>query len=434
MNLLIAAKLDPTQNFNTTFRALGVIISNFQKKFNLSVLCIIVNNSKNKGQKKIIENLKKFGVEKKNIFFLEKKINTSYFANVFNLIDFFFDIYNASKLLPEIRKIISKNNIEIVFDYNELSINFLNITNVKKISYGGWPEFIDRKLKLNFGNFFFHSKIKINFLNNFSIFIKKFMYKFYVDLVYKHYLKTYEKYDLIINFNYKTYLNLKNNGFKKKTFYVPVLGQINKTFKIKKRTNKKINIIATTGNKFSLNNTLSAYFIYKYLVPEMNEKMKSNFKLVSFGDGNYRFNINQFKYLKYYYEDKGFVKNYHKEFRKNDIMLLCQNAISTKEKLVINNKKWDYHSMHARIYDAFNNGVCLIAHKENSKSMPELINGYNCLTGGSPKELAECVKRIHLDDKLRRKLTQNAYKSLNKFFNINKNLNKIANIIDINCK
>ena len=72
MNLLIAAKLDPTQNFNTTFRALGVIISNFQKKFNLSVLCIIVNNSKNKGQKKIIENLKKFGVEKK-IFFLEKK-------------------------------------------------------------------------------------------------------------------------------------------------------------------------------------------------------------------------------------------------------------------------------------------------------------------------------------------------------------------------
>jgi hypothetical protein len=130
-----------------------------------------------------------------------------------------------------------------------------------------------------------------------------------------------------------------------------------------------------------------------------------------------------------YIIDKGFVKNYDLEFKKNHILLLCQNSLSTKNKFISKDKVWDFHSVHGRILDALRNGICIVAHIENTKSMPELINGYNCLVGKSSYELAKCISSIYYNSSLRKKLIINGKKSLNFFYNENKNFKKIERII-----
>ena len=237
-------------------------------------------------------------------------------------------------------------------------------------------------------------------------------------------------YDKIITFNYKTYNNLKRNGYKKKSYYVPLVGNIKKGGTVKHPNIKeKINIISSVGDKTSANNTISNYYIFKYLIPELNKILNNKFKIITFGKGNFRFDLNNFTIAKKYHFDKGFVKNYTKEFKKNHILLLCQNSLSTKKKFIFKNQSWDYHLVHARIFDAFNNGICIVAFSENTKSMPELKNNYNCLTGSSAKELSNCVKRIYTNIKLRKKLIINGKETLAKFYDNKKNLNNIAKII-----
>ena len=183
------------------------------------------------------------------------------------------------------------------------------------------------------------------------------------------------------------------------------------------------------GDKTSANNTISSYFIFKYVIPKLNKTLKNKFRIIAFGKGNFRFNLKNFKISKKYYIDKGFVKNYAREFKKNHILLLCQNSLSTKKKIVFKNQIWDFHCVHARIFDAFNNDVCIVAFSENTKSMPELKNGYNCLTGKTAKELSNCIIRIYKDSKLRKKLIKNGNETLKKFYDNEKNLNNIRNII-----
>lgn len=430
MNLLICIKLNPEQGFNTTAKSLEIIIKSFKKKYNLFISVFL-----KKKEKKIIKNIifqfQKLGILKNRINFFSESFCENYFIKNFPIFDqLHYKLFIKKKHYKEIKEIIKKKKINTIFEFHNCSEAILKVRNVQRIFYGGHPEFAQQQIRYNFSEFFFFSKIKNTFLKSVALKIKKFLFKLYILNLIKIYYSIIFEYDKIITFNFQTYKNLIKNGYTNKSFYVSPFGKIKKILKINKiNKNKEIKLIGSLGNKFSTNNTISSFFIFKYLSPKLKSILKKNFKIITFGKGDFIFNLKNLKIDKYCL-DKGFVQNYDKEFRKNDFLLLCQNSLSTKKIIKYKNKLWDLHSIHSRIFDAFNNGVCIIAHYENLKSMPMLKHGYNCIAGKTPTSLANSISKIYSNIKLRRKILNNGFKTLTHDLNNYTNIKKLESIID----
>lgn len=430
MNLLVCIKLNPEQGFNTTAKTFETIIKNLKKRFNLYIF-IFYKKKEKKITKNIISNFEKMGMLKNRIFFFSESYCKNYFARAFPLFDqIYYKLFIKNKHLKEIKNIIDEKKINTILEYHNCSEVILKVKNVKRIFYGGHPEFAQQQIRYDFSEFFFFSKIKNKFFRYIALKIKKFLFKIYILNLIKTYHSILREYDKIITFNYQTYKNLINNGFKHKSHHVSPISKIKKGLKIKKINQKKeIKLIGCVGNKFSTNNTISSFYIFKYLSPKLKLILKKRFKIITFGKGNFSFNLKNLKIEKYYL-DKGFVKNYDNEFKKNDFLLLCQNSLSTKKVIKYKKYLWDLHSIHTRIFDAFNNGVCIVAHSENLKSMPQLKHGYNCIAGKTPISLAESIKKIYFNTKLRRKILINGFKTLRKNLNDKTNIEKFENIIN----
>ncbi len=430
MNLLICVKLNPEQGFNTTAKSLEVIIENFKKKFNLYIF-IFLKKKEKKITKNIISKFEKLGILKNRIIFFSESYCKNYFVRAFPLFDqLYYKLFIKNKHHKEIKNIIDQKKINTIFEFHNCSEAILKVKNVEKIFYGGHPEFAQQQIRYDFSEFFFFSRIKNKFLKCIALKIKKFLFKIYILNLIETYHSILKEYDKIITFNYQTYKNLINNGFIDKSYHVSPFGKIKKNLKIEKINKKKeIKLIGCLGNKFSTNNTISSFYIFKYLLPKLKFILKKKFKIITFGKGNFMFNLKNLKIDKYYL-DKGFVKNYDNEFKKNDFLLLCQNSLSTKKAIKYKKHLWDLHSIHSRIFDAFNNGVCIVAHSENLKSMPQLKHGYNCIAGKTPISLAKSIEKIYFNKKLRRKILINGFKTLRKNLNNKTNIKKLENIVN----
>ncbi len=430
MNLLICTKLNPEQGFNTTAKSLEIIIENFKKNYNLFIF-IFLKKKEKKITRNLISKFEKLGILKSRIFFFSESYCKNYFVRAFPLFDqLYYKLLIKNRHLKEIKNIIDEKKINTIFEFHNCSEAILKVKNVEKIFYGGHPEFAQQQIRFDFSEFFFLSRIQNKFLKYIALKIKKFLFKIYIFNLIETYHSILKEYDKIITFNYQTYKNLINNGFRDKSYHVSPFGKIKKKLKIKKINKKKeIKLIGCLGNKFATNNTISSFYIFKYLLPKLKLVLKKKFKIISFGKGNFIFNLKNLKTDKYYL-DKGFVKNYDNEFKKNDFLLLCQNSLSTKKTIKYKKHLWDLHSIHSRIFDAFNNGVCIVAHSENLKSMPQLKNGYNCITGKTPISLAKSIKKIYFNTRLRRKILINGFKTLRKNLNNKTNIKKLENIIN----
>lgn len=430
MNLLICTKLNPEQGFNTTAKSLEIIIKNLKKKYKLYIF-IFLKKKETRIIKNIIFNFEKLGILKNRIFFFSDSNCKNYFVRAFPLFDqVYYKLFIKNKHLKEIKNIIDGRKIKTIFEFHNCSEVILKVKNVERIFYGGHPEFAQQQIRYDFSEFFFPSKIKNKFLKYIAFKIKKFFFKIYILNLIKTYHSILREYDKIITFNYQTYRNLINNGFKDKSYFVSPFGKIKKELRIEKINKKKeIKLIGCLGNKFATNNTISSFYIFKYLLPKLKFILKKSFKIITFGKGNFSFNLKNLKMGKYHL-DKGFVENYNDEFKKNDFLLLCQNSLSTKKVVKYQKYLWDLHSIHSRIFDAFNNGVCIAAHSENLKSMPQLKHGYNCIAGKTPISLAKSIKKIYFNTKLRRKILINGFKTLRKNLNNKTNIKKLENIIN----
>jgi hypothetical protein len=434
MNLLLCAKIRLDQSFNTSNKSLKISINYLKKKFNLHILIFLDRKYEDKIIKKTFNEFKNIGILSNQVYFITNKNYDNYFTKSFQLIKYFINkLIISAVYYNKVNKIIINNKIDIIYDFLDCSEYLINIKNVKKILYCGHPEFVNQQIRLNFSNFFFSTSIKIKLLDIFYLFIKKFFFRIYILVLARHYNLVVKNYDKVITFNYKTFKNLKKNGYENKSFYIPFFGETKINKKYKKYYNlknlKKINIITSVGNKSSTNNTISNYFIFKYILPKLNIFLKNKYKIITFGKGNFLFKLDNLFNFRNYLIDKGFVKNYDREFKKNHIFLLCQNSLSAKDKFIDGNLIWDFHSVHGRILDAFRNEVCIVAHSRNAESMPELINGYNCLVAASATGIARCLKKIYYDSGLRRKIILNGKKTLHEVYDNKKNMNSICNII-----
>jgi glycosyltransferase involved in cell wall biosynthesis len=71
-----------------------------------------------------------------------------------------------------------------------------------------------------------------------------------------------------------------------------------------------------------------------------------------------------------------------------------------------------------RIITGFSFGSCIIAHKANSKGIPELVNGENCFMGSDGKSLARACAEVYQDDTLRKKLEMTSRETYDKYFSL----------------
>jgi glycosyltransferase involved in cell wall biosynthesis len=85
---------------------------------------------------------------------------------------------------------------------------------------------------------------------------------------------------------------------------------------------------------------------------------------------------------------RGFVDDIDQEIVNADAFLCVNNAT-------------DYKVGHTRYLHAYSLGACVVAHRDASLSMPEIIDGDNALLGGDAREIAEHLLSTVLDAALR---------------------------------
>jgi hypothetical protein len=88
---------------------------------------------------------------------------------------------------------------------------------------------------------------------------------------------------------------------------------------------------------------------------------------------------------------RGFVPDIDDEVAGNHIFLLLNNA-------------GPYTGGYTRVIYAMSSGACLIAHRRLADSMPELIDGENCLLGETPAAIADHISAASRDPALRERI------------------------------
>jgi hypothetical protein len=158
----------------------------------------------------------------------------------------------------------------------------------------------------------------------------------------------------------------------------------------------KLNICSSIGGLNSTGNYFGIKYLSESIIPKINNK---NFIFNIYGRYKLHkelYHLKKNKFLKF----RGFVKNIDNEIIKSKFCLILNNA---HNKSLIGG--------YTRVIYFFSLGKCLIAHKNLKKSMPELKNNYNCLLGGSAKEIIELINKSEKNKKKISKIELNAKKT-----------------------
>jgi len=407
--IIICSRLFPNLYGNSTETALFKICEALKKKkFKVHLLCFLDKELTLKKKKKLIKKYKNNKIYLEDIIYTNKKKNI--FFIFFLKIKFFIDFYYLSNIFRErIQNIVDKNEIDYVLDFYDCHDYLYKINNIKKVAYTSHPTFAPVLLRLKLFNLFF---------KDFSIIRKIFLFLYiyiFIKRAESKFRFLLERFDKVFTINYKTYLDLKKNGFRGR--YVPFFGpELKQNKKIDYKNNSKLNIVSSVGQKLSTNNIINNFYVLKYLVPELDKHYHGKYIINTYGPGKHNNYINELIFKNKSVIDHGFVFDFIKEFKKNDIMLLCQNSLATKNTASFGKYKWSLHSVHGRILQAWSLDVCLVVHSNNLECHPELVSGYNCLAGKNAYEIVNHIINISKNRNLRKRLILNGRNTLkNKF-------------------
>ena len=104
---------------------------------------------------------------------------------------------------------------------------------------------------------------------------------------------------------------------------------------------------------------------------------------------------------------RGFVDDIDDEMARAPVFLCLNNASA-------------YKVGHTRYLHAWSLGTAVVAHRDVALSMPELVDGENCLLGGSAAEIAEQTTRAINDRALRRRIGDAGYATFRDKFTADK--------------
>ncbi len=278
--------------------------------------------------------------------------------------------------------------------------NFRNYKNI--IAYSAKPRFSNAKSELKIQKF---SLLNVkSILNLINIFLLE-------KIHYSRYKKFYKNYNIC---NTDTLISQKKgitckylNNTWPNFFSKNILKQ-------RKNIKKKcLNILVNIGNVNSTGNRIGIEYFFKNILPYLEKDViQKKVKLVFCGSGELHnfYSKEQLNLI----EMKGYVKDLDTEIKKSDIFLLCNNV--------------GYHyGGYTRVIYFMSSGAPLIAHKNLSKSMPELKHNYNCMLSENKFEMCEYLRALISDHNLRHKISFNALKTYKEIYSPGVVVKKLLN-------
>ena len=101
---------------------------------------------------------------------------------------------------------------------------------------------------------------------------------------------------------------------------------------------------------------------------------------------------------------RGFVNDLDSEIISSDIFLVTNNSKRFKV-------------CHTRFLHAWSLSSCVVAFRDSSLAIPEIIDGYNALLGDNSNQICDLIIKCANDNNLKRDLAKNGMKTLKNYFN-----------------
>ena len=387
MKILFLSSVIPyTKHYTAASTVLASLIKQSTIKKNLTDLYVLDDNLDLKLEKKFT---KKY-LNQINVY-RTKKFNFTIY--IYKIIRFFFILIFKFDIFPVINKSVfkkirddletAKYDLIILFWDTKFEYLLPFIKNQNTFGYLAVPPY----------------SASIIMHNNFSKF-KNFYYK--IKLKYFKNLQNIHVNNLKSLKNASNICNITKNWYRDRSInctYIPNcwenFSKIYRRSSFKKK-DTKFNICSSIGGLNATGNYFGIKYLADFILPKINKK-----NLLFNIYGRYKLH-KELVYLKKnkFFKFKGFVRDIDNEVIRSKFCLILNNA---HNKSLVGG--------YTRVIYFFSLGKCLIAHRNLKKSMPELINNYNCLLGNSSKQIVGLINRSVKDKIMIKKIGLNAKKT-----------------------
>ena len=192
------------------------------------------------------------------------------------------------------------------------------------------------------------------------------------------------------------------NAFYIRNLWIDRLGTRWRTQRERERTDPFV-IVGNLGQLGATANTHGLEILVRDVLPEMRRAMGCRkFEVHIFGAGVLHPAIAPFLHAPEI-RLRGFVDDIDGELMTAPVFLCLNNASR-------------YKVGHTRYLHAWSLGGCVVGHRDAALSMPEMVNGENCLLGGTAAEIAGMVASVAQDVRLRRRLNEAGYATFREKF------------------
>lgn len=327
-------------------------------------------------------------------------------------------LFPAVCLLPRMRDLVNQYNSDIIlsiWSWEALAATY-NISGVPKFVYYGNPDHKPTQARLNWPDLFDIPTKRIH---------HRFQYRMMSSLNKvreEQHLRMMRQCEVTANnspFDAKYYsekgharsIYLQNMWPNTKD--VPGFGGI-------RAQSSPVKIVGSVGNLGATGNTFGLYFIGEELVPQLERKFgKEGFVIDIFGGGSPTKKVKNIL-NKPSIRLRGWVEDINTEIRNACVFLVLTNVYN----FIVGN---------TRILLAWSLGACLVAHKNSTLSMPEIVHMKNALLGDSADEIADLIYRSAADLTLRQKIGQGGYETYKEYYTsdivVPKMLSEMASLI-----
>jgi len=211
---------------------------------------------------------------------------------------------------------------------------------------------------------------------------------------------------------------LENNV---KSEYIPLTTPdsfLSKRNNLYRNINKQstINIIGGLGNMKATGSVIGFNYLLSNVIPIIRKKLVDHKWVINFyGKGYKESDINRLKGNENFCF-KGFVEDIDAEVLNNTIALFFNNA-------------GPYRGTYTRIPYLMSGGICIVAHSNLKKSVPELVHRENILFGKNIDEISKLTVEVIKNKKLAKEIGNNARKTFLRYFSSEQVILKLNNTL-----
>lgn len=235
----------------------------------------------------------------------------------------------------------------------------------------------------------------------------------------KMHLEVMAKYEILGDVAENDAAYYKNNSHKN-AFYIQNvwIDRLNGKWKdkIPSKANNPLKIVANIGRLGATANTHGLEILGNEFLPELKRVMNGrSYEVHLFGSGKpHPAVVEKLKVPEV--KIRGFIDDIDGELLSSDVFLCLNNGSA-------------YNVGHTRYLHAWSLGCCVIAHKNATLAMPEILHGENALLGETTAEIADLIKMAIDDPNLTHKIGTGGYQTFKKYFTADKVVPKILDRI-----